>query len=150
MAKKVKEATITDFHRAFLVQLERDLNQFIGNCQSLDSEDIGAFESLKGFATEFVEDVEHYIKNYKITDCIVNVDVNGKPALRGNQSYVKEQQFFLAHAKQTDPKKSRPFISYKEFVKKVRAENTRRSKNGEELLIDIAEITYTSWKSKYK
>jgi hemerythrin-like domain-containing protein len=150
MAKKEKEPTIIEYHRAFLVQLERNLDLFIGKCQRLDDEDLKAFEELRSYVTEFVGDVHHYINNYKMTDGIVNVNKDGKPALRGNQQLAKEHDFFNSHARQTDTTKTRPFISYKEFAKKIWDENIRRAKNGEELLADIASITYTSWKKKYK
>ena len=148
MAKKQKEPTIIDIHRTFVAQLDIDLDNFVGRCQRLDNEDPNAFQDLKTFVIEFAEDVQHYINNFKMTDGIVNVGKDGKPALRGNQSYINEQNFFLEHAKQKDPTKKRNFISYKAFAIKVMHENERRKKIGENLLILIAEVTYTAWKSK--
>lgn len=150
MAKKQKETPIIDFHRAHLAQLDMDLDKFVGKCQQLDVNNSDALNILISSVEEFVGDVKHYIKNFKMTDGIVNVGKDGRPALRGNQGYVNEQQFFLGHAKQTDPTKRRAFISYKAFAKKVVEENFRREKAGEKLLTHIAPITYESWKSKFK
>ena len=85
-----------------------------------------------------------------MTDGIVNTGNDGKQLLRGNQVYVNEREFFLEHAKQTDPTKKRPFIPFKVFAGKVYIENIRRERAGEELLIEIAPITYESWKSECK
>jgi hypothetical protein len=150
MAKKQKEMKIIDIHRAFVAQLDTNLNIFVERYQQLDNEDPNAFKDLKTHVIEFAEDVQHYIKNFRMTDGIVNVDKNGKPAFRGNQNFVKEQDFFLEHAKQTDPTKKRAFIPYKTFARKVFNENIRREKAGEELLKDIASVTYESWKLKCK
>lgn len=150
MAKKQKEPTIIDIHRAFVAQLDINLEKFVGRCQQLDIEDPNAFKDLKTYVIEFADDVQHYIKNFRMTDGIVNVDKNGKPAFRGNQNFVKEQDFFLEHAKQNDPTKKRAFIPYKEYARKVFNENSRREKAGEELLKDIAPVTYESWKSQCK
>jgi hypothetical protein len=150
MANKEKEIKIIDFHRAHLAQLDIDLDRFVGECQKLDLDSTMALDTLMASVQDFVGDVQNYINNFKMTDGIVNVGNDGKPALRGNQSYVKEQQFFLENAKQTDPKKRRPFISYKEFGRKIFIENNRREKAGEKLLIDISSATYENWKSKYK
>lgn len=46
--------------------------------------------------------------------------------------------------------KKRQFIPYISFARKIRIENERRKKVGGDPLHDIAEITYTVWKSKYK
>jgi hypothetical protein len=150
MAKKQKELTIIDIHRAFVAQLDINLDKFVGRCQQLDIEDPNAFKDLKTYVIEFVDDVQHYIKNFRMTDGIVNTGNDGKQLLRGNQVYVNEREFFLEHAKQTDPTKKRAFIPYKEYARKVFNENSRREKAGEELLKDIAPVTYESWKSKCK
>ena len=150
MAKNQKETTIIEFQRANLAQLDIDVNIFIGKCQQLDSEDPRALEDLKSYVTEFADDVKHYIKNFIMTNGIVNVGKDGKPAVRGSQSYVDEQQFFLEHAIEKDASIKKPFIPYKAFARKVRIENERRNKVGETPLRDIASVTYEGWKSKYK
>lgn len=150
MAKKEKVHSSIDFHRAYLAQLDINLDAFKGKCQQLDIDAEGAFEKLRGDVKDFIGDVEHYITNFRMTDGIVNVNKNGKPALRGNQALVEEQEFFRVHAKQTVPLKRRPFIPYKEFARKVLIENIRREKTGEKPLKDIASVTYESWKYKFK
>lgn len=150
MAKKQKEPTIIDIHRAFVAQLDINLDKFVGRCQQLDNENPRAFKDLKTYVIEFAEDVQHYINNFRMTDGIVNIGKDGRQLLRGNQVYVNEREFFLEHAKQTDPTKKRAFIPYKAFARKVFNENIRREKAGEELLKDIASVTYESWKSQFK
>lgn len=152
MAKQNKKISNIDFHRAFVAQLDKNLDKFVGECQGLnpDADAEASLEQLKGYVVTFVEDVKHYIENFKMTDGIVNVNEDGKPALRGNQNLVEEQAFFKANATQSDPTKSRPFIPYKEYVRKVMLENTRREKVGLKPLADIASPTYESWKTKFK
>lgn len=94
MAKKQKEPTIISIHRAFVAQLGIDLDNFVGRCQRLDNEDPEALKDLKSYAIEFAGDVKHYIKNFIMTDGIVNAGKDGKPALRGNQRLINEQNFF--------------------------------------------------------
>jgi hypothetical protein len=150
MAKKQKEPTIIEFQRANLAQLDIDLDTFIGKCQQLNSEDPKALEDLKSYVTEFADDVKHYIKNFIMTDGILNIGKDGKLALRGNKHFAEEQEFFLEHAVEKDASIKKPFIPYKAFARKIRIENERRNKVGETPLRDIASVTYEGWKSKYK
>jgi hypothetical protein len=147
-AKKPKELSTIEIHRAFVGQLMMNLNRFVGNCQRLDVDSPSAFKELKGYAEEFVGDVQHYIGSFNMTDNSFAIK-DGKIAKRGNQSFLEEQNFFLENAPQTDKTKKRPFISYKAFTEKIIIVNNKRYRNGRSELKEIASSTYELWKKQF-
>ena len=80
--KQEKEYSKKEFSRAFVHKLEEHLKEFSEDYKAIPQKEIP--EKLKTIINQLQYDINHFLRNYEMTEAIVNVK-DGKPVIPGNQ-----------------------------------------------------------------
>ena len=146
--KQAKEYSKKKFSRDFVHQLEEHLKEFAEGYKTIPQKEIP--EKLKTIINQLQYDINHFLRNYEMTEAIVNVK-DGKPVIPGNQPLeaLKFEVLRLneAYKKQHSCAKN---IPYKLLVQTLESLNKTRQDEGLQPLKIISSRTYDEWKKQFK
>jgi hypothetical protein len=148
LSKEEKKYSKKDYSRAFVHQLKEHLQEFVADYKTIPQKEIP--ENLKTIIEQLQSDINHFLRNYEMTEAIENVK-DGKILTQGNQRF-EEERFEVtrlneAYKTEHGHAKNMP---YKVLVKALRDLNKTRQDEGLQPLRDFSLRTYDEWKRQAK
>ena len=146
--KQEKEYSKKEFSRAFVHQLEEHLKEFAEGYKTIPQKEIP--EKLKTIINQLQYDINHFLRNYEMTEAIVNVK-DGKPVIPGNQPLeaLKFEVLRLNEAYKEEHGSAK-YMPYKDLVLELESLNKTRQDEGLQPLKIISSRTYDEWKKQFK
>ena len=146
--KQEKEYSKKKFSRAFVHQLEEHLKEFAEGYKTIPQKEIP--EKLKTIINQLQYDINHFLRNYEMTEAIVNVK-DGKPVIPGNQPLeaLKFEVLRLNEAYKEEHGSAK-YMPYKDLVLELESLNKTRQDEGLQPLKIISSRTYDEWKKQFK
>ena len=146
--KQAKEYSKKKFSRAFVHQLEEHLKEFAEGYKTIPQKEIP--EKLKTIINQLQYDINHFLRNYEMTEAIVNVK-DGKPVIPGNQPLeaLKFEVLRLNEAYKEEHGSAK-YMPYKDLVLELESLNKTRQDEGLQPLKIISSRTYDEWKKQFK
>ena len=146
--KQEKEYSKKKFSRAFVHQLEEHLKEFAKGYKTIPQKEIP--EKLKTIINQLQGDIKHFLRNYEMTEAIVNVK-DGKILTQGNQPFKEERIEVMklneAYKAEHGYAKDMP---YKLLVRALESLNKTRQDEGLQPLKIISSRAYDDWKKQSK
>ena len=107
-------------------------------------------EKLKTIINQLQYDINHFLRNYEMTEAIVNVK-DGKPVIPGNQPLeaLKFEVLRLNEAYKEEHGSAK-YMPYKDLVLELESLNKTRQDEGLQPLKIISSRTYDEWKKQFK
>ena len=146
--KQAKEYSKNKFSRDFVHQLEEHLKEFAEGYKTIPQKEIP--EKLKTIINQLQYDINHFLRNYEMTEAIVNVK-DGKPVIPGNQPLeaLKFEVLRLNEAYKEEHGSAK-YMPYKDLVLELESLNKTRQDEGLQPLKIISSRTYDEWKKQFK
>jgi|SaaInlStandDraft_7_1057024.scaffolds.fasta_scaffold14267_4 hypothetical protein len=146
--KQAKEYSKKKFSRDFVHQLEEHLKEFAEGYKTIPQKEIP--EKLKTIINQLQYDINHFLRNYEMTEAIVNVK-DGKPVIPGNQPLeaLKFEVLRLNEAYKEEHGSAK-YMPYKDLVLELESLNKTRQDEGLQPLKIISSRTYDEWKKQFK